>query len=191
MKRISPSKILLMTFALVMMTFSAVMAAEVPRVAIIYSNNANTTYDDAINDCILKNLDETLSGKFAVSKSDAVLKKLADRGMTDLSMAERRDIMDAVADEGFDYILCISVEPLQRKEKFSLFTQGIEIIATVPFKLIDVKGDRYLYNGKFTEKQSDSTWIGSVGNKSVTLEALQKVNNGINKVIRDKMMTAK
>ena len=65
------------------------------------------------------------------------------------------------------------------------------MIATVPLKVIDVKGDRYLYNGKFVEKQSYSTWIGSVGNKSVAIEALQKVNKGINKVISEKMLTAK
>ena len=191
MKNFSPVKILFLTLALMLTALSAAMAAEMPRVAIIYVNNANTTYDDAINDCILQNLDKELSGKFNVSRSDAVIQKLADKGMTDLSMAERRDIMDVVADEGFDYILCLTLEPFQRKEKFSVFTQGIEIIATVPVKIIDVKGDRYIYNGKFVEKHYDSTWIGTVGNKSVALEALNKVNKGLNKVLREKMPAAK
>jgi hypothetical protein len=191
MKNFSPVKILFLTLALMLTALSAVMAAEMPRVAIIYANNANTTYDDAINDCILQNLDKELSGKFNVSRSDAVIQKLADKGMTDLSMAERRDIMDVVADEGFDYILCLTLEPFQRKEKFSVFTQGIEIIATVPVKIIDVKGDRYIYNGKFVEKHYDSTWIGTVGNKSVALEALNKVNKGLNKVLREKMPASK
>ena len=191
MKNFSPVKILFLTLALMLTALSAAMAAEMPRVAIIYANNANTTYDDAINDCILQNLDKELSGKFNVSRSDAVIQKLADKGMTDLSMAERRDIMDVVADEGFDYILCLTLEPFQRKEKFSVFTQGIEIIATVPVKIIDVKGDRYIYNGKFVEKHYDSTWIGTVGNKSVALEALNKVNKGLNKVLREKMPAAK
>lgn len=191
MKNFSPVKILFLTLALMLTALSAAMAAEMPRVAIIYANNANTTYDDAINDCILQNLDKELSGKFNVSRSDSVIQKLADKGMTDLSMAERRDIMDVVADEGFDYILCLTLEPFQRKEKFSVFTQGIEIIATVPVKIIDVKGDRYIYNGKFVEKHYDSTWIGTVGNKSVALEALNKVNKGLNKVLREKMPAAK
>jgi len=191
MKNFSPVKILFLTLALMLTALSAAMAAEMPSVAIIYANNANTTYDDAINDCILQNLDKELSGKFNVSRSDAVIQKLADKGMTDLSMAERRDIMDVVADEGFDYILCLTLEPFQRKEKFSVFTQGIEIIATVPVKIIDVKGDRYIYNGKFVEKHYDSTWIGTVGNKSVALEALNKVNKGLNKVLREKMPASK
>lgn len=191
MKNFSPVKIIFLTLALMLTALSAAMAAEMPRVAIIYANNANTTYDDAINDCILQNLDKELSGKFNISRSDAVIQKLADKGMTDLSMAERRDIMDVVADEGFDYILCLTLEPFQRKEKFSVFTQGIEIIATVPVKIIDVKGDRYIYNGKFVEKHYDSTWIGTVGNKSVALEALNKVNKGLNKVLREKMPASK
>ena len=191
MKNFSPVKILFLTLALMLTALSAAMAAEMPRVAIIYANNANTTYDDAINDCILKNLDKELSGKFNVSRSDSVIQKLADKGMTDLSMAERRDIMDVVADEGFDYIICLTLEPFQRKEKFSVLTQGIEIIASVPVKIIDVKGDRYIYNGKFVEKHYDSTWIGTVGNKSVALEALNKVNKGLNKVLREKMPAAK
>ena len=191
MKNFSPVKILFLTLALMLTALSAAMAAEMPRVAIIYANNANTTYDDAINDCILQNLDKELSGKFNVSRSDSVIQKLADKGMTDLSMAERRDIMDVVADEGFDYIICLTLEPFQRKEKFSVFTQGIEIIASVPVKIIDVKGDRYIYNGKFVEKHYDSTWIGTVGNKSVALEALNKVNKGLTKVLREKMPAAK
>ena len=65
------------------------------------------------------------------------------------------------------------------------------MIATVPCKIIDVKNDRYIYNGKFVEKQSDSTWIGSVGNKSVALQALQKVNKGLNKILNEKMLVAK
>lgn len=191
MKRVPMTRILLLTFLLVLTAVSAAMAAEMPRVAIIYANNANTTYDDAINDCILQNLDKELSGKFNVSRSDSVIQKLADKGMTDLSMAERRDIMDVVADEGFDYIICLTLEPFQRKEKFSVFTQGIEIIASVPVKIIDVKGDRYIYNGKFVEKHYDSTWIGTVGNKSVALAALEKVNKGINKVLKEKMPGAR
>ena len=191
MKKMNPVKILMMVFALVCAACSVAMATPLPRVAVVYVNNAKTTYDAELDDCVLTNLNGALAKHFEVAKNDAALQKLASAGMTDLSMAERRDIIDALSGEGFDYIICLSVEPFVRKEKFSVFTQGIEMTATVPFKLIDVKGDRYLYNGKFVEMQSDSTWIGSVGNKSVAIEALQKVNKGINKVINEKMLTAK
>ena len=191
MNKMHPVRIMMMVFALVCAACSVAMAGPLPRVAIVYVNNAKTTYDAELDACVLTNLNNALAKHFEVAKSDEALQKLASAGMTDLSMAERRDIMDALSGDGFDYIICLSVEPFVRKEKFSVFTQGIEMTATVPFKLIDVKGDRYLYNGKFVEMQSDSTWIGSVGNKSVALEALEKVNKGINKVISEKMLTAK
>ena len=181
-------RIILLTTALCLMACSAAMAAPgLPRVVALYVNNAKTTYDGAIDDCMTKNLEKALAGRFEYVRGDAYLAKLRDVGMTDLSFAERRDIIETLADGQFDYIICLSVEPFARKEKFSLFTQGIEMTATVPFKLIDVKADRYLYNGKFVELQSDSTPIGSVGNKSVALKALGKVNKQIDKIITEKM----
>ncbi len=184
-------RILLLVLTLVCAMASVATAAALPRVALIYTNNANTTYDTELDSCVLDNLNKTLSQHFEVVKNDTVVQKLADMGMTDLSMAERRDILDAVAGEECTYVICLSLEPFQRKEKITFFTQGIEMIATVPCKIIDVKNDRYIYNGKFVEKQSDSTWIGSVGNKSVALQALQKVNKGLNKILNEKMLVAK
>ena len=182
------ARIFLMAMMLCFTAIPAAMAAPaLPRVVVLYMNNAKTTYDDAIDSCRKENLEKALSGRFEYVKGDAYLAKLHDMGMTDLSLAERRDLTDALADGKFDYILCLSVEPFVRKEKFSLFTQGIEMTATVPFKLINVKADRYLYNGKFVEQQSDSTPIGSVGNKSVALKALKKVNKQITKVVTEKM----
>ena len=42
---------------------------------------------------------------------------------------------------------------------------------------------KYLYNGKFTEKASDSTMIGGIGNKSVAMKALNKINEQITSVL--------
>lgn len=55
--------------------------------------------------------------------------------------------------------------------------------ANVPFKIIDVKNNKYLYNGKFTEIAKDSSMIGGIGNKSVSIEAIEKVNEKILSVI--------
>ncbi len=176
-----------LAFALLLLAASTALAA--PRVGVLYVNHAKSTYDGAIDRKLLKNLKKTLSTKYEFVRADA--KRLEDLGMTDLAMAERRDIIDAFRNERFDYILCLEVEPLIRKERVSVFTTGIDITVTVPFKLIRVAEDRYLYNGKFVELQSDSTFIGSVGNKSVTLKALNKVNKKINQVLREKMDAGK
>lgn len=184
-------RIVLMVVTLCLMTFSLVAQAA-PRVAVLYANNAKTTYDAVLDDCILQNLEKALSSRgYEFVKNDAALESLKSMGMNDLSMAERRDIIEAVNSIDFNYIICVTVEPMIRKEKFSLLTQGIEMTATVPFKMIDAKADRYLYNGKFLEKQGSSTPIGSVGNKSVALKALNKVNESINKVVAEKLTVVK
>ena len=52
----------------------------------------------------------------------------------------------------------------------TFFTVGKDITTTVPLKIIDLVNGKYLYNGKFTEKASDSTMIGGIGNKSVAMK---------------------
>lgn len=194
MKKAFLLKTLMLLLVLVGVMCSVAMAEQTPQTpqcAILYINNAKTTYDSAIDDCVLDNIKEKLSKKFTVVQSDAAIKTLADMGMTDLSMAERRDIIDALYGDGYDYIICLSVEPFQRKEKFSFFTQGIEMTATVPVKIIDVKSDKYIYNGKFVELKADSTAFGTVGNKSVAIGAIKKVNKSLNKVLEEKLLNRK
>jgi len=181
-------RIFLTAFMLLLLAASTAFAAA-PRVGVLYMNNARTTYDEAMDKKLLKNVKKVLSPKYEYVRADE--ERLRDMGMTDLAMAERRDIIDAFRDERFDYILCLSVEPLVRRERFSVFTQGIDITVTVPLKLIRVADDRYLYNGKLVEKQSDSTIIGSVGNKSVTLKALDKINKSVKKILGDKLSSKK
>ena len=189
MKRKSITSFLLLTIMCCLMAVCGVAAAEgAPRVAVLYTNNAKTTYDVELDNCVLSSLEKTLSSKkYQYVKDDAALKNLADMGMNDLSMAERRDIIDALKGADYSHIICIIIEPMVRKEKFSMFTQGIEMTATVPFKIINVKEDRYIYNGKFVEKQGSSTPIGSVGNKSVALKTLNKINQQISKIVNEKM----
>lgn len=53
----------------------------------------------------------------------------------------------------------------------------------VPFKIIDIKNNKYLYNGKFTEVAKDSSMVGGIGNKSVALKALDKVSEEMSAII--------
>ena len=59
--------------------------------------------------------------------------------------------------------------------------------AIVPIKIIDVKENRYLYNGKFTELAKDSSAIGGIGNKSVALKALRSTLDKMNAVVLERM----
>ena len=82
-----------------------------------------------------------------------------------------------------DYVVFIEVQPFVARDKITFFTVGKDITTTVPLKIIDLINGKYLYNGKFTEKASDSTMIGGIGNKSVAMKALNKINEQITSVL--------
>jgi hypothetical protein len=83
------------------------------------------------------------------------------------------------------------VQPFVRKEKQTVFTYGIDMTAVVPLKIIDMDSSKYLYNGKFTEKGSDSTPFGLIGNKSVSLQAIDAVNKKITAVLKERLPQAR
>ena len=76
------------------------------------------------------------------------------------------------------------MQPFIARDKVTFFTVGKDITTTVPLKIIDLVNGKYLYNGKFTEKASDSTMIGGIGNKSVAMKALNKINEQIKPYMR-------
>ena len=57
--------------------------------------------------------------------------------------------------------------------------------------VIDLAGNKYIYNGKFSEKQSDSVIVGGIGNKSVALEAIDKVNKKITAILVERLPKTK
>lgn len=167
-------------------------AAEMPAVAIMYINNAKTTYDYELDQAMLNNLTRCLNtNTYYYVDGSPYLQYLHQQGIGDITAAERADIIDAFADSGIDYAIFMQLEPFFRKETITVFTQGKQMTATVPFKIIDLKNNKYIYNGKFTELAKDSTIIGDVGNKSVSLKALEKVNAKIANIILERMPVAK
>lgn len=104
-------------------------------------------------------------------------------GIVDITTAERADIIDAFEGEDVDYVVFVEVQPFIARDKITFFTVGKDITTTVPLKIIDLVNGKYLYNGKFTEKASDSTMIGGIGNKSVAMKALKKIDEQIASVL--------
>lgn len=162
------------------------------KVAVLYVNNANTTYDADIDRAVLENVQAALKTS-ACEYIDGTefLGQLNENGIADITQAERADIADVFKGSGVDYVVLVQVEPFVRKEKVTVFTLGKEMTAVVPFKIFDVKSGRYLYNGKFTELAKDSSVIGDVGNKSVALKALETVNAKISGVIASRLAQVK
>lgn len=156
------------------------------KAAVLYVNNAKTTYDADIDRAVLENVQAALKTS-ACEYIDGTefLGQLNENGIADITQAERADIADVFKGSGVDYAVLVQVEPFVRKEKVTVFTLGKEMTAVVPFKIFDVK------NGKFTELAKDSSVIGDVGNKSVALKALDSVNAKISGVIASRLAQVK
>lgn len=145
-----------------------------PVVATIYINNAKSTYDDEIT----KKLTERFNAKlltYDLRPGDKYVQKLNKMGVTDITVAERTDIVQAFADEGIDYVVYAEIQPPIFKQWVSFFNQGVAATVTIPVKIIDVKANKYLYNGKFTEQADNSAVFGGVGTKAAVIMAMDKI----------------
>ena len=160
-----------------------VNATPKKKIALMFINNAKTTYDDELKSMVMENFDATLKPKYEVLSGTKYVELLNKVGIADISTAERADIMAVVKGEDVDYIFYAELQPFVRKEKVTYFTYGIEMTAIVPIKIIDVKQNVYLYNGKFTELAKDSSAFGGIGNKSVAFKALRSTLDKMNSVV--------
>lgn len=162
------------------------------KAAVLYVNNANTTYDADIDRAVLENVQAAVkTSACEYIEGTEFLGQFNENGIADITQAERADIADVFKGSGVDYAVLVQVEPFVRKEKVTVFTLGKEMTAVVPFKIFDVKSGKYIYNGKFTELAKDSSVIGDVGNKSVALKALDSVNAKISGVIASRLAQGK
>ena len=157
---------------------------NMPKVAVLYINNSQTTYNDEIDEIMLNMLKEVVDyDTYQYVDGAPYIERLSKVGIVDITTAERADIIDAFEGEDIDYAIFLQVDPFIRKDKVTFFTVGKEMTAFVPFKIIDIKNNRYLYNGKFTEIAKDSSMLGDIGNKSVAVKALTAVKEKIASVI--------
>ena len=149
---------------------------NMPKVAVMYVNNSKSTYDDEVDKEIFKYLNKALpKDVYELVDGSPFVEKLNKLGYMDVSTAERADFIDIFQGEEVDYCLYLEIQPFVARDKMTFFTVGKDITTAVPFKMIDLGTGRYLYSGKYTEKASDSTMIGGIGNKSVALKALDSV----------------
>lgn len=157
---------------------------NMPKVAVLYINNSQTTYNDEIDEIMINMLKDIVDyDTYQYIDGAPYIERLSKIGIVDITTAERADIIDAFEGEDIDYAIFLQVDPFIRKDKVTFFTVGKEMTAFVPFKIIDIKNNRYLYNGKFTEIAKDSSMLGDIGNKSVAIKALTAVKEKIASVI--------
>ncbi len=165
---------------------------NMPKVAVMYINNSQTTYNNDIDQSILKNLAKAVDcNTYQYIDGKTYIDSLNKIGIADITTAERADIINVFKGDDIDYAIFLQVDPFIRKDKVTIFTVGKEMTAIVPFKIIDVKNNRYIYNGKFTEMAEDGSVFGDVGSKSVALKALEKVNEKAASIIDTRLPKTK
>lgn len=181
------SKIILL--ALIMQVFytNSVFAQERIRatVALVFLNNAQTTYDEELSSRTLAALHRKVDGIYHVVDDGYYREIVKKAGITNLSSAERRELLDTARQTGehIDYLVLAELAPFIPKEKITVFTYGKDMTATFFLKIIDGVNEKYLYNGKFIVKASDSTTDGLIGNKSVAMMALDSTLIQVGEVI--------
>ncbi len=163
------------------------MVTPKKKIALMFVNNAKTTYDTELNAMVMENFDAILKPKYEVLPGAKYIEKLNKMGIADITTAERADILSIVKGEDVDYIFYSELQPFLRKEKITFFTIGKEMTAIMPIKIIDVKQNVYIYNGKFTEIAKDSSAVGGIGDKSVALKALRIVLDKMNVVVAERL----
>ena len=95
------------------------------KAAVLYVNNANTTYDADIDRAVLENVQAALkTSACEYINGTEFLGQLNENGIADITQAERADIADVFKGSGVDYAVLVQVEPFVRKEKLTVFTLG-------------------------------------------------------------------
>ena len=105
------------------------------------------------------------------------MKQLAEMGIEDLTTAERADILDAYEGSDIDYVIFLQIEPMWRKDKVTTFSKGKEMTAVAPFKMLDIKNRKALYNGRITRVGETSTMFFKLGNKSENITVIISISS--------------
>ncbi len=159
-----------------------------PVVAIVYENNAKTKYDNTIDKKLFEYLDAALPARtYDLVDGTPYKTRLAETGIEDIADAERADIIDVLSDSDLDFFLYLGVGPVTVKDKSSLLAAGKRANSTIPFRIIDIQNNKYIYTKTYTEAAQTTSAIGSVGSKSVTLEIMTRVGKQIQEAIETRL----
>ncbi|MBQ5672897.1 MAG: hypothetical protein IIV46_01645 [Phascolarctobacterium sp.] len=171
-----------------LLTINSLKMERLPKVAVMYVNNSQADYYKAIDKEIMKNFKVILNPYiYQFVDGTPYMKQLAEMGIEDLTTAERADILDAYEGSDIDYVIFLQIEPMLRKDKVSTFSKGKEMTATAPFKMLDIKNRKALYNGRITRVGETSTMFFKLGNKSVAMEAIEMINDKVNYEIKKRL----
>ncbi len=171
-----------------LLTINSVKMERLPKVAVMYVTNSQADYYKSIDKEIMENFKVILNPYiYQFIDGTPYMKQLAEMGIEDLTTAERADILDAYEGSDIDYVIFLQIEPMLRKDKVSTFTKGKEMTAVAPFKMLDIKNRKALYNGRITRVGETSTMFFKLGNKAASVEAIEMINEKVNYEIKKRL----
>lgn len=159
-----------------------------PRVAVIYYNNAQTTYNKRIDHFVNEALHEAIDDQnYRFLEGTPFFNECRLAGVSDIRSAERADLMEILKPYDLDYLVYLEIEPVTVRSKGSVFSKGKTAVVSAPFKIIDMRQGKTLYNGMLTEIGKTTVMMGGVGDKSVALEGVKRVNEQVKKTIAERL----
>ena len=114
--------------------------------AIIFIDNSKLKKNDVkkINYDPIKQI---LSTKFNILEDQGYNDRLSAKGLNDIALIERNDLLEMFKTDNFDYIVLIQIDSPTGNSTNTIITEN--------FKIVDVKQARYIYNGRISR---DTTW---------------------------------
>lgn len=146
------------------------IATEKPVISILYSDNTSNSGPSGKKEAksrILGNTIDKFSSKYNIFLDDKHLQEIYASGMNDLTSSERGDIISFFKNDPTDYIVIIDILPHQTTSSF-LYSQ---ITPSLQLKIIDIKNNKYIYNGKLTYKSTWASMAGCYGELNKQIEA--------------------
>ena len=160
--------------------------AAKPVVTVMVVNNAKTTFDADLTERITGHITGRLAGYYGFVPGETSLVRLARAGIEDVAAADSRDVARVLRGMGVDCAVYVELAPFVRKEKWTVFTHGMEMTAVLPVKIIGAKSGRSLYTGKVVEKAAGGTFVLlGLGNKPVAEEAVDQALVKLDRVMAE------
>ena len=122
-----------------------ILQNEKKKVALIIVNEPKSDVRQKEQDNLWMNpISQNLSERYNVSVDQKYYEKFKAAGYPSVTEAERIDIIDILKDDNLDYVILIDF--------FRSYTANFETTYYMQMKIVDIKTNKNIYNGKFTRR---------------------------------------
>lgn len=116
---------------------------------------------------LLGQIEKSLSDKYQITKSEA------GSCIADLGSTEKSDILQLFQGTNYSVAILAEILPIQQVPQFF---QAPDANTTIHVKILDIKNEKYLYNGKLQDTEGSSR------------QAIKKINTMLDKILVEKLI---